>query len=71
MSYDQNKLLDNSNEQLSLRSCLRELISNVKCKKIQIATGYWDLPGTNNFETIRSGITDILSRVGTKPAGRG
>ena len=47
MNYDQNKLLDNSNEQLSLRSCLRTLISNPECRKIQIATGYWDLPGTN------------------------
>lgn len=47
MNYDQNKLLDNSNEQLSLRPLLRALIPNSECSKIQIATGYWAMPGTN------------------------
>ena len=67
MNYDQNKLLDNSNEELSLRSCLRTLISNLACKKIQIATGYWDLPGTNllldelkSFLDERNGEIELL-----------
>lgn len=40
-----NTLLDNS-DRLQLVDTLKELISNPKCNHIQIATGYWDIPGT-------------------------
>ena len=40
-----NTLLDNS-DRLKLVDTLKELISNPKCNHIQIATGYWDIPGT-------------------------
>ena len=45
--YDHNMLLDNSSEKFRLACCLRTLIANPNCRKIRIATGYWDLPGTN------------------------
>lgn len=40
-----NTLIDNS-ENLKLVATLKELISNTRCNHIQIATGYWDIPGT-------------------------
>lgn len=40
-----NTLIDNSNR-LKLVDTLKGLISNPKCNHIQIATGYWDIPGT-------------------------
>lgn len=43
----QNGLIDNSKPSLQMVGRLRELIADVKCQEIRIATGYWDLPGTN------------------------
>ncbi len=41
---------------------LRELIADVKCQEIRIATGYWDLPGTNLlYEELKA----FLERGGT------
>lgn len=45
--YGHNMLLDNSSDKFRLACCLRTLIANTDCRKIRIATGYWDLPGTN------------------------
>ena len=39
-----NTLIDNS-DRLKLVETLKELISNPKCNRLQIATGYWDIPG--------------------------
>ena len=39
-----NTLIDNS-DRLKLVETLKELISNPKCNHLQIATGYWDIPG--------------------------
>ena len=65
--YAQNKLLDNSNDELRLSNCLKYLISMPECKKIRIATGYWDLPGTKliynelkDFLEVRGGELEIL-----------
>ena len=43
----QNGLIDNSTPQLQMVARLKELIADPKCDYIRIATGYWDLPGTN------------------------
>lgn len=40
-----NTLIDNS-DKLKLVETLKELISNPRCNHLQIATGYWDIPGT-------------------------
>lgn len=41
-----NTLIDNS-DKLKLIETLKELISNPRCNHLQIATGYWDIPGTH------------------------
>ncbi len=60
-------LLDNSADKFRLANCLRTLIANPTCRKIRIATGYWDLPGTNlvydelkSFLEDRDGELDLL-----------
>ncbi len=65
--YAQNNLLDNSKDELRLSNCLKYLISMPECKKIRIATGYWDLPGTKliydelkDFLEVRGGELEIL-----------
>ncbi|MCM1380199.1 MAG: SNF2-related protein [Prevotella sp.] len=40
-----NTLIDNS-DKLKLVETLKELLSNPKCNRLLIATGYWDIPGT-------------------------
>lgn len=40
-----NTLIDNS-DKLKLVETLKGLISNPRCNHLQIATGYWDIPGT-------------------------
>ncbi len=42
-----NGLLDNSKPALEMVASLREIVRNPSCDSICIATGYWDLPGTN------------------------
>lgn len=42
-----NGLIDNSKNELQMVGRLKELIADIKCQEIRIATGYWDLPGTN------------------------
>lgn len=65
--YAQNNLLDNSADELRLATCLKYLIAMPECKKIRIATGYWDLPGTRlvydelkEFLEVRHGELEIL-----------
>ena len=65
--YGHNMLLDNSSDKFRLAFCLRTLIANPNCRKIRIATGYWDLPGTNlvydelkSFLEDRCGELDLL-----------
>ncbi len=66
----ENTLLDNS-ERFRLVDCLRSLISDERCTYIRIATGYWDLPGTdlarNELEHFlqRGGRLDLL--IGQEP----
>lgn len=40
-----NQLIDNSSEQLSMSHILKQCIETSGINKIQIATGYWDIPG--------------------------
>lgn len=40
-----NNLIDNSSTTLSMQSYLKECILDEDIDKIQIATGYWDIPG--------------------------
>lgn len=51
-------LIDNSSEQLTMRSVLSDFISSGTCSQIMIATGYWDLPGT---ALLLSELTEFLS----------
>ena len=43
----QNGLIDNSKPELQLVAHLKRLITDPRCSDLCIATGYWDLPGTN------------------------
>ena len=56
----ENTLLDNS-ERFRLVDCLRSLISDERCTYIRIATGYWDLPGT---DLVRNELEHFLQRGG-------
>lgn len=57
-----NGLIDNSKVSLQMVGRLKELISDPKCTHIYIATGYWDLPGTNLlYEELKA----FLARGGT------
>ena len=40
-----NTLIDNSCEQLSMVSTLKECLATESVKTVRIATGYWDIPG--------------------------
>ena len=40
-----NKLIDNSSEQLSMIKTLKECLNTEGVKTVSIATGYWDVPG--------------------------
>ena len=42
-----NGLLDNSKPALAMVASLMEIVRDPACDSICIATGYWDLPGTN------------------------
>lgn len=55
-----NTLIDNS-DKLKLVDTLKELISNPKCNHIQIATGYWDIPGTSLLYDV---LKDFFERGG-------
>ena len=56
-----NGLLDNSKPALAMVASLREIVRAPACDSICIATGYWNLPGTNLlFDELR----DFFSRGG-------
>lgn len=65
-----NTLIDNT-ENLKLVDTLKEIISNPECNHLQIATGYWDLPGIALLEDQlraffeRGGRLDLL--IGKEP----
>ena len=40
-----NKLIDNSNEQLSMQNVIKTCLSQEGLQTVSIATGYWDMPG--------------------------
>lgn len=67
----QNGLIDNSKPSLQMVGRLRKLIADEHCNYIRIATGYWDLPGTNLlYDELkafleRGGKLDIL--IGQEP----
>lgn len=69
--YTQNLLVDNSKPSLQMVGLLKKLIANPNCNRIRIATGYWDLPGTNLiYDELkgfleRGGRLDIL--IGQEP----
>lgn len=69
--YTQNLLVDNSKPSLQMVGLLKKLIANPSCNRIRIATGYWDLPGTNLvYDELkvfleRGGRLDIL--IGQEP----
>lgn len=56
-----NTLIDNT-ENRRMDNTLKECIVNPTFKEIMIATGYWDLPGTN---LLTKELSDFLSREGT------
>lgn len=56
-----NTLIDNT-ENRRMDNTLKDCIVNPAFKEIMIATGYWDLPGTN---LLTKELSDFLSREGT------
>ena len=68
-------LIDNSSEQLSMVSAVRDLLCDARCNTLKIATGYWDIPGTS---LLVSQLKDFLQRedaklqilIGTDPVVR-
>lgn len=57
-----NSLIDNSSDTLSLQTYLKRCILAEDIDKIQIATGYWDIPG---MSLVIDELTSFLSREGT------
>ena len=57
-----NNLIDNSSDSLSMRTCIKRCILAEGIDKIQIATGYWDIPG---MALVLSELTSFLERDGT------
>lgn len=57
-----NTLIDNS-EGFKLADTIKEILKDTKINQIDIATGYWDIPGTSLLAT---SLDDFLSRNGTK-----
>lgn len=58
-----NKLIDNSSEQLSMIKTLKECLSTEGVKTVSIATGYWDVPG---LALLTSELRSFLEKEGTK-----
>lgn len=57
-----NNLIDNSSDTLSMQSYLKRCILAEDVDKIQIATGYWDIPG---MTLVIDELTSFLEREGT------
>lgn len=56
-------LIDNSSEDLSMVTILKQCINTPHLADIRIATGYWDIPG---LALIADELDDFLSRDGTQ-----
>ena len=57
-----NNLIDNSSDTLSMQTYLKRCILVEGIDRIQIATGYWDIPG---MSLVIDELTSFLSREGT------
>ena len=57
-----NTLIDNSSKELSMQSYLRQCMNMSEITKIQIATGYWDIPG---MALVVEELETFLSKEGT------
>ena len=57
-----NTLIDNS-ENLKLLDTIKEILKNSELNQIDIATGYWDIPGTSK---IADELDNFLKKDGTK-----
>lgn len=57
-----NILIDNSTEALSMKEQIKKLMGLPHIKEIEIATGYWDLPGT---AMLVSELSTFLAKEGT------
>lgn len=57
-----NNLIDNSSDTLSMQTYLKRCILAEDVDKIQIATGYWDIPG---MTLVIDELTSFLEREGT------
>lgn len=57
-----NNLIDNSSDALSMQSYIKRCILAEGIDKIQIATGYWDIPG---MTLVFNELTSFLERDGT------
>lgn len=67
-----NTLIDNSTEQLSMLSTLKECLAQQDIKTVRIATGYWDIPGlallTNDIKVfLEKEETKLLLLIGKDP----
>lgn len=56
-------LLDNSSNALTMVNAIKVLAANPACRTLQIATGYWDIPGTT---LVLAALQDFLRRDGTR-----
>lgn len=57
-----NTLIDNS-DNLKLVDTIKEILKDPKIKQIDIATGYWDIPGTS---ILADELDKFLEQEGTK-----
>lgn len=57
-----NNLIDNSSDALSMQNYIKRCILAEGIDKIQIATGYWDIPG---MALVLNELTSFLERDGT------
>ena len=57
-----NNLIDNSSDALSMQNYIKRCILAEGIDKIQIATGYWDIPG---MTLVLDELTSFLERDGT------
>lgn len=63
MSNIDKTLIDNSSEQLSMKRVLNDCLIEDKLKTVSIATGYWDMLGT---ELVADNLEAFLKKDGTK-----
>ena len=63
MSNIDKTLIDNSSEQLSMERVLNDCLIEDKLKTVSIATGYWDMLGT---ELVADNLEAFLKKDGTK-----